>query len=209
MEPPRTIKEVQKLTGRVAALGRFISNSGEKCLPFFKALKNMKFFEWTTESQEAFEALKKYMAGPPLLAKPKPGEVLYLYLAVSNTALRAVLWSLEILVFCLHAYSDPTQEPNWELECFLISSDHFNGSQCKCTLLHLLLICQKAVTITLSTIQKSNNDPLMAGECISLIALFFIPLMVYPCFVDRCNCYNTHSVDELPVNETLQSMPFR
>ena len=91
MEPPRTVKDVQKLTGRVAALGRFISKSGEKCLPFFKALKNMKNFEWTLESQQAFEALKKYMAESPLLAKPNPGEVLYLYLAVSNNALGAVL----------------------------------------------------------------------------------------------------------------------
>ena len=43
------------------------------------------------ESQEVFEALKKYMSEAPLLAKPKPGEVLYLYMVVSNTALGAVL----------------------------------------------------------------------------------------------------------------------
>ncbi|KAK1384714.1 DNA/RNA polymerases superfamily protein [Heracleum sosnowskyi] len=98
MEPPRTVKDVQKLTGRVAALGRFISKSGEKCLPFFKVLKNVKNFEWTIESQEAFETLKKYMAEAPLLAKPKPGEILYLYLAVSNTALGAVLVKEELKV---------------------------------------------------------------------------------------------------------------
>ena len=51
----------------------------------------MKNFEWTLESQQAFEALKEYMAKAPLLAKPNPGEVLYLYLAVSNNALGAVL----------------------------------------------------------------------------------------------------------------------
>ena len=45
MEPPRSIKDVQKLTGKVAALGRFISMSGEKCLSFFKVLKNIKIFE--------------------------------------------------------------------------------------------------------------------------------------------------------------------
>ncbi|KAK1363785.1 hypothetical protein POM88_039346 [Heracleum sosnowskyi] len=98
MEPPRSVKDVQKLTGRVAALGRFISKSGEKCLSFFKALKNMKNFEWTTESHEAFEVLKKYMAEAPLLAKPKPGEILYLYLEVSNTALGVVLVKEELKV---------------------------------------------------------------------------------------------------------------
>ena len=37
MKPPTT-KEVQKLTGRLASLNRFIFRSVEKCLPFFKAL---------------------------------------------------------------------------------------------------------------------------------------------------------------------------
>ena len=91
MEAPTSLKEVQKLTGRLAALGRFISKSGEKCLPFFKALKKVKDFIWTDESQKAFEELKKYMAEPPLLAKPSADEVLYLYMAVSDKAISAVL----------------------------------------------------------------------------------------------------------------------
>ena len=91
MEPPKSIRDVQRLTGRIAALGRFISKSGDKCLPFFKALKNIKDFVWTEESQEAFENLKKYMAEPPLLSKPEVGETLFVYLAVSEKALSAVL----------------------------------------------------------------------------------------------------------------------
>ena len=39
MTSPRTVKEVQKLTGRIAALNRFISRATDKCLPFFKTLK--------------------------------------------------------------------------------------------------------------------------------------------------------------------------
>ena len=39
MTSPRTVKEVQKLTGRIAALNRFISKATDKCLPFFKTLK--------------------------------------------------------------------------------------------------------------------------------------------------------------------------
>ncbi|KAK1368103.1 hypothetical protein POM88_034195 [Heracleum sosnowskyi] len=70
---------------------RFISKYGDKCLSFFKALKKVKDFEWTTESQEAFEKLKKYMAEAPLLAKPSPEDTLYLYLAASDQALGAVL----------------------------------------------------------------------------------------------------------------------
>jgi hypothetical protein len=39
MEAPATIKDVQKLTGCMAALNRFISQPGERGLPFFKLLK--------------------------------------------------------------------------------------------------------------------------------------------------------------------------
>ena len=39
MTSPRTVKEVQKLTGRIAAFNRFVSKATDKCLPFFKTLK--------------------------------------------------------------------------------------------------------------------------------------------------------------------------
>ena len=44
MKPPQNVKEVQSLTGRVAALNRFVSKTTDKCLPFFRVLK--KAFEW-------------------------------------------------------------------------------------------------------------------------------------------------------------------
>ena len=43
MQAPRTIKDVQRLAGRVASLNRFISRSIDKCLSFFKTLR--KAFE--------------------------------------------------------------------------------------------------------------------------------------------------------------------
>ena len=39
IQPPRTIKDVQKLTGMAAALNRFISRSSDKCRPFFNLIK--------------------------------------------------------------------------------------------------------------------------------------------------------------------------
>ena len=44
---PKTVKEVQSLNNKVAALNRFVSRAMDKCLPFFRTLK--KSFEWTTE----------------------------------------------------------------------------------------------------------------------------------------------------------------
>ena len=39
MTSPKTVKEVQKLAGRIAALNRFVFKAMDKCLPFFKTLK--------------------------------------------------------------------------------------------------------------------------------------------------------------------------
>jgi ribonuclease HI len=89
MQSPKTTKQLQQLTGRLAALNRFISRSTDKCLPFFKILR--KAFEWTEECEEAFSNLKAYLTSPPLLSRTIPGEVLYLYLAVTPTAISAAL----------------------------------------------------------------------------------------------------------------------
>ncbi|KAL0414897.1 UNVERIFIED_CONTAM: hypothetical protein Sradi_1691400 [Sesamum radiatum] len=90
MREPQTIREVQ-LTGRMVALNRFISRAGDKGLPFFITLRNIKNFQWTKECHQAFQELESYLARPPLLSKPEPGEPLLLYLATSAAAASAVL----------------------------------------------------------------------------------------------------------------------
>ena len=52
MASPRIVKEVQKLTGRVATPNRFVSRVTNKRLPFFKTLKQA--FTWTDECEAAF-----------------------------------------------------------------------------------------------------------------------------------------------------------
>uniref|UniRef100_A0A2N9GU89 RNase H type-1 domain-containing protein n=1 Tax=Fagus sylvatica TaxID=28930 RepID=A0A2N9GU89_FAGSY len=89
MSPPKTVKEVQSLTGKAAALNRFVSRSTDKCLPFFRTLR--KAFQWTEECQKAFEELKAYLSSPPLLSPSQTGEELYLYLAVSASAVSSAL----------------------------------------------------------------------------------------------------------------------
>ena len=89
LEPPRTMKAVQSLNGKVAALTRFVSKATDKCLPFFQVLR--KSFEWTDECQKAFEDLKKYLSSPPLLSPSMPGEELYLYIVVSQAAVSTAL----------------------------------------------------------------------------------------------------------------------
>ena len=89
LEPTKMVNEAQSLNGKIAALNRFVSKATNKCLPFFRTLR--KSFEWTNECQKAFEDLKKYLSSPPLLSPSKPGEELYLYLAISQAAVSAAL----------------------------------------------------------------------------------------------------------------------
>ncbi|KAL5546086.1 hypothetical protein UlMin_005773 [Ulmus minor] len=91
MEPPRKIKEVQRLTGRIAALNRFISRATDRCKPFFQALRKGKDFIWTADCEQSFQELKSYLGKPPLLSKPHEGDSLILYLAVSKGAVSSAL----------------------------------------------------------------------------------------------------------------------
>ena len=49
MPPPSGIKEVQRLTGRIVALIRFVFRESDKCQPFFQVLK--KAFQWDTKCE--------------------------------------------------------------------------------------------------------------------------------------------------------------
>ena len=89
MPPPSSIKEVRRLTGRIAALSRFASRASDKCQPFFQVPK--KAFQWDANCEEAFSALKTYLSSPPILVCPSEGKLLTLYLAVSDFSTITVL----------------------------------------------------------------------------------------------------------------------
>ncbi|KAI5349264.1 hypothetical protein L3X38_002151 [Prunus dulcis] len=92
MTIPKTVKDIQSLTGRVAALTRFISKATDRCAPFFKAFKGTKRnITWTAECDTAFSELKEYMGRAPLLSTPEHGDILVIYLSVSGSAVSSVL----------------------------------------------------------------------------------------------------------------------
>jgi hypothetical protein len=84
MKPPKCVKDMQKLTGCMAILSRFISRLGEKGLPFFKLLKAKEKFEWSKEADTAFAELKQFLTSPPVLTVPKEGKTLLLHIAATN-----------------------------------------------------------------------------------------------------------------------------
>jgi ribonuclease HI len=91
LEPPKDAKQVQHLTGMIAALGRFISRSADKCRPFFQLLGKKRKFLWDEDCSAAFQGIKTYLSSPPCLSIPCSGEPLFLYLAVFEHAVSVVL----------------------------------------------------------------------------------------------------------------------
>jgi hypothetical protein len=84
MQPLKTLRHVQQLTGRLAPLSRFISKLGEKALPFYRLLRKTDNFTWTEEAQAVFYDLKHCLSTSPVLATPQEKEPMLLYIAATN-----------------------------------------------------------------------------------------------------------------------------
>ena len=84
IQAPKSIKDVRRLAGCVAALSRFISKSAERTLPFFKILKKAGPMRWTPEAEATLWDLKRYLSSTPTLVAPRPQESLLLYVAATN-----------------------------------------------------------------------------------------------------------------------------
>ena len=79
------------MTVMLAALNRLISKFTDCYRPFYQLLKKWRGFQWNEECERAFQDLKEYLTRAPMLATPKPGEDLFMYLSVSDHAVSAVL----------------------------------------------------------------------------------------------------------------------
>jgi hypothetical protein len=75
---PNDLKDVQRLTGSVAAVSKFISCLGEKALPLYKLMKKSDKFVWTNEADAALKDLKRVLSTAPILAAPKDQEPMLL-----------------------------------------------------------------------------------------------------------------------------------
>jgi hypothetical protein len=91
MGPIRDLKGVQRVTGCLAALSRFISCLGEKALPLYRLLKKSEHFSWTLKAEEALAKLKAKLSNSLILVPPTPGEPLLLYVAATTQVVSAVL----------------------------------------------------------------------------------------------------------------------
>jgi hypothetical protein len=91
MKPLQSKKEVQKLTGRIAALNRFMSKLAERSLPFFRMLRGSDSFQWGSQQQKALDELKEHIQKLPMMSSPQPDQPLILYVSASHTEVSGAL----------------------------------------------------------------------------------------------------------------------
>jgi hypothetical protein len=91
MGPIKNLKGVQRVTGCLAALSRFIARLGERSLSLYKLMKKSDHFTWTLEAQEALDSLKNLLKSPPILTAPTAEEPMLLYISATTQVVSAAL----------------------------------------------------------------------------------------------------------------------
>ena len=89
--PSVELQDVQKFTGCLASLNRFISRLGEKALPLYRLMKKTNHFEWNDQANQAFHEMKKMLATPPVLAAPTEKEPMLLYIAATSRVVSTII----------------------------------------------------------------------------------------------------------------------
>jgi hypothetical protein len=106
MKAPTCIKDVQKLTGCMAALNKFISKLGEWGLPFFKLLKHQEKFVWTPE------AVKLSLSSRNSYPSHQSSRLLAKRSSYYSTSLRLLTWSVLPSLSSGRKTATPTQSSN-------------------------------------------------------------------------------------------------
>jgi hypothetical protein len=88
---PNDLKDIQRLTGCMVAVSRFISRLGEKALPLYKLMKKLDEFVWTDEADAAHKDLKRVLSTAPVLGAPKDQEPMLLYMAATNRVVSIII----------------------------------------------------------------------------------------------------------------------
>jgi len=91
MQPPRNLKELRGLQGRLAYNWRFILNLSGHCQSFIKLMKKGVSFVWDNACQEVFEEIKEYLTHPLVLVALLSGKPFLLYVRAMDHSLGALL----------------------------------------------------------------------------------------------------------------------
>ena len=95
MQRPTTKKEIQFLTKTISGPEQIYLVLFTPFAAFLQGTKRVGETGWGPECDEAFRAIKEYIASPLSLSQPVDGEELYLYLSSSAIAVSAALVKLD------------------------------------------------------------------------------------------------------------------
>jgi hypothetical protein len=91
LEPPTELRDVQKFTGCLASLSRFVGRLGEKAMPLYQLMKKIDHFVWPQHADDAFNNLKRALSMAPVLAAPASREPMLLYIAATSRVVSVVV----------------------------------------------------------------------------------------------------------------------
>jgi hypothetical protein len=168
MQPPKTLRHVQQLTGRLAALSHFISNLGQKALPFYRLLRKTDKFTWTEEAQAAFDDLKHRLSTSPVLVTPREKEPMLLYIAATNQLVSSALvvkraedskeHRVQRPVYYLSEVLSPTKQryPHYQKVAYAIYMTGKNMPH--------YFECQSIIVVALTLVSSILNNPDAMGR---------------------------------------------
>ncbi|GFU82870.1 retrovirus-related Pol polyprotein from transposon 17.6 [Trichonephila clavipes] len=113
---PTDQKQIKSFLGCCNFYRRYIKNFAKRAFPLTNLLRNDTPFEWTSETQEAFDDIKKAILNPPVLALPDPDAELQITADASSRGIGAVL---------------EQKYPNSEVKPLYFFSKKLNPSQSK------------------------------------------------------------------------------
>ncbi|GFV08856.1 retrovirus-related Pol polyprotein from transposon 17.6 [Trichonephila clavipes] len=94
---PKDQKQIKFFLGCCNFYRRYIKNFAKRALPLTNLLRKDTPFEWTSETQEAFDDIKKAKLNPPVLALPDQNAELQITTDASSRGIGAVLEQKNIL----------------------------------------------------------------------------------------------------------------
>ncbi|GFW63883.1 retrovirus-related Pol polyprotein from transposon 17.6 [Trichonephila clavipes] len=91
MKPPKNSKEVSKFLGMAGWYQKFIPQYADICEPLYRLKKKGAKFNWSTESQDSFDKIKRALTEAPVLQLPNVTEQFNVFTDASGVGIGAVL----------------------------------------------------------------------------------------------------------------------
>ncbi|GKV48676.1 hypothetical protein SLEP1_g55478 [Rubroshorea leprosula] len=217
MKLPKSMKDIQRLTGRVVALHRFISKSADKCLPFFKIMRSV------AQKDES----KPKCSGRLIKWAVELGEFEITFqqrFAIQAQALA------DFIVECTPCHSTPNSEPNnWTLYvdkassskgsgagAFLIGPDgdrsehalkfNFNATNNMAEYEAQLLCLQLALELKISAIQVYSDSQLVVNQIKSICEVVDPMMVKYVTLVVELKCkFQKFCLSKIPRTKNEQA----